>query len=61
MLPESHTHIAARYCERSGSPFQCDRAFLQRRRRAERLSLWMAARWLAIGAVAVLVASRVPF
>lgn len=60
MLPESHTHLAARYSQRSGSPFQCDSDFCQKRRKAERLSLWMAARWAVIGAVVLWAAALWP-
>lgn len=47
--------------EKTGDPFQSDRAFGKRQRRAERLSLWMAARWLLIGAVVLWVAQFAPW
>lgn len=59
-----HTHDfrdTVRAGERTGSPFQNDRAFMRRQRRAERLSLLMAARWLAIGGVALWLAGQVPW
>jgi hypothetical protein len=56
-----HTHDfrdTVRQGEKTGSPFQNDRAFYRRQRQAERASLGMAVRWLAIGAVVLWLAGQ---
>ena len=47
--------------EKTGSPFQSDRDFRQKRRRAETLSVWMAARWTLIGAAGLWAAQFLPW
>jgi hypothetical protein len=53
--------IRERAGDKAGSPFQSDRDFRQKRRTAERLSIWMAVRWTLIGAVGLWAAQFLPW
>lgn len=53
--------IRERAGDKVGSPFQSDRSFRQRRRKAESLSMAMAVRWALIGVAGLWAAQFLPW